>query len=116
MKLNKTTVLDAKELTDKTYIIVNKLNEENQELEKMVLDGSTVASKAYVQALEEQNTKMVGIIQTIVKNISVLESKINQLIKVNNESEEKQSPKEDNTINEKLNIIISKLNDNILEL
>ena len=111
MKLNDVEIKKVNEVPEKSYIIANSVDGEN--LKKTIIDVSSIPSKEYVQSLEEQNNKLINIIQTIIKNIGVLETKINDLSKAKVEA-----PKEtkDATIDEKLNIIISKLHENILEL
>lgn len=101
--LNKINLEDIDEKI-KSYILINNIIEKNndeEEIEKCLLDTSSLASKQSLLSLSNQQTKIIKALQNIVAKQNELENLIkNSSVK---------------NISEKLNEIEQKINDNIIE-
>lgn len=114
MKIEETNIRNIKDLNNaESYIILNTVN--NGKVDKELLNVSSIADKSDILVLEEQNTKLVNVIQSIVGKLNTLEQKIEELSK---SIEELSKPKEIQPSDGISNILMDiqrKLNDNILE-
>lgn len=82
MKIEETNVKEVKDLKDaESYILLNsvKVDENNEKhITKELLDASTIASKTDLIMLEEQNTKIIKLIKSIIERQNVLDKKIEE--------------------------------------
>lgn len=104
-------IRNVEELNEsEAYILINSVfkNEENEEvIVKELLNVNSISPKQDLISLEQQNTKLVGIIQSMLKRLTDIEQRLSN---INTSKEEQPSD-----IMQILESIQEKLDSNILE-
>lgn len=114
MKIEESTIRDVKDLNGlESYILLNTVHKnENEEevIEKELLNAPSIASKTDLITLEEQNRKLVELIQNFVQKINEQDKRISELEKLI-----KTPNKEESSIEDKFDKIYNLLMENTLE-
>ena len=117
MTIEESTIRNIEDFVNqRSYVIVNKVvnTEEGESIVKELLNVSSIPTKDMVNTIEQQNGKLVGVIQSLLGKVTNLEAKIKELEEKCNKQPE--SVTVDNSdISRQLEEMERKLNANILE-